>query len=45
MLRNQSEYDFAGGIADSDADQLLKSVQQFAKDAEAWIAARHPHLV
>ena len=23
MVRNQSEYDFAGGIADSDADQLL----------------------
>jgi hypothetical protein len=44
MLRNQSEYDFAGGIADSDADQLLKSVQQFAADAEAWITARHPHL-
>jgi hypothetical protein len=44
MLRNQSEYDFAGGIADTDADQLLKSVQQFATDAEAWITARHPHL-
>jgi hypothetical protein len=44
MLRNQSEYDFAGGIADTDADQLLKSVQQFAADAEAWIAARHPRL-
>jgi hypothetical protein len=45
MLRNQSEYDFAGGIADSDADQLLIEVRKFATDAEAWIATRHPHLV
>ena len=44
MLRNQSEYDFAGGVSDGDADQLLKAVQQFAADAEAWITARHPHL-
>jgi len=45
MLRNQSEYDFAGGIADADADQLLQEVKKFAAEAEAWIAARHPHLV
>jgi hypothetical protein len=44
MLRNQSEYDFAGGISDSDADQLLQEVQRFAPQTEAWIAARHPHL-
>ena len=44
MKRNDCEYDFAGGITDTDADGLLKSVQQFAMDAEAWIAAHHPHL-
>jgi hypothetical protein len=44
MLRNQSEYDFAGGISDSDADQLLLEVKRFASDAEAWIVARHPNL-
>jgi hypothetical protein len=44
MLRNQSEYDFAGGVSDTDADQLLKAVQQFTVDTEAWITARHPHL-
>jgi hypothetical protein len=44
MLRNQSEYDFAGGVADADADQLLKEVQQFAMDAERWIATRYPNL-
>jgi len=44
MLRNQSEYDFAGGVSISDADQLLREVKKFAADAEAWITARHPHL-
>jgi hypothetical protein len=39
-----SEYDFAGGVTDTDADGLLKTVQQFAIDAEAWIKARHPTL-
>src|SRR5277367_89308 len=33
MLRNQSEYDFAGGVSDGDADQLLKAVEQFAVNA------------
>jgi hypothetical protein len=44
MLRNQSEYDFAGGVSDADADQLLREVKKFATDAEAWIKVRHPHL-
>lgn len=44
MLRNQSEYDFAGGISEGDADQLLQEVKKFATQAEAWIAVRHPHL-
>ena len=44
MKRNQCEYDFAGGISDTDADALLKSAKQFAIDAEAWIKMHHPHL-
>jgi hypothetical protein len=44
MKRNASEYDFAGGVTDTDADGLLKTVQQFAIDAEAWIKAKHPRL-
>jgi hypothetical protein len=44
MKRNASEYDFAGGVTDTDADGLLKTVQQFAIDAEAWIKAKHPTL-
>jgi hypothetical protein len=44
IKRNASEYDFAGGVTDTDADGLLKTVQQFAIDAEAWIKAKHPSL-
>jgi len=44
IKRNASEYDFAGGVTDTDADGLLKTVQQFAIDAEAWIKAKHPTL-
>ena len=44
MKRNSCEYDFAGGVSDTDAEGLLKTVRQFAVDAEAWIKARYPHL-
>jgi hypothetical protein len=39
-----SEYDFAGGVTDTDADALLKTVRQFGIDAEAWIKTKHPTL-
>jgi hypothetical protein len=44
MKRNSCEYDAAGGVTDTEADALLKTVRQFAVDAEAWIKARYPHL-
>jgi hypothetical protein len=44
MKRNDCEYDFAGGVSDTDANGLLKTVQQFAVDAESWVKARHPNL-
>ena len=44
MKRNSCEYDFAGGVSDTDAENLLREVRQFALDAEAWIKARYPHL-
>jgi hypothetical protein len=45
MKRNDCEYDFAGGVTETDADGLLKAARQFAIDAEAWVRSRHPHLV
>ena len=44
IKRNASEYDFAGGVSDTDADGLLKTVQQFGIDAEAWVKTYHPKL-
>src|SRR5271155_844094 len=44
MKRNDCEYDFAGGVTDTDADGLLKTVRQFAIDAEAWVKTHHPRL-
>lgn len=44
MKRNDSEYDFAGSISLTEADELVRLVGQFAADAEAWIAANHPAL-
>lgn len=44
MKRNSCEYDFAGGVSDTDAEGLLKAVRQFGVDAEAWIKAHYPHL-
>jgi hypothetical protein len=35
----------AGGVTDTEADGPLKTVRQFAIDAEGWIKARYPHLV
>jgi hypothetical protein len=44
MKRNDCEYDFAGGVSETEADGLLKAAQQFATDAEAWLRANFPHL-
>lgn len=44
IKRNDCEYDFAGGVTETEAVGLLKAVQQFAVDAEAWVKAHHPHL-
>jgi hypothetical protein len=44
IKRNSCEYDFAGGVSDTDAESLLMAVQRVAVDAEAWIKARYPNL-
>jgi SAV_6107-like HEPN len=44
MKRNDCEYDFAGGVTDTEVDGLLKTVQKFVEDVEAWINARYPSL-
>jgi hypothetical protein len=44
IKRNVSEYEFAGGVSDTDAEGLLGAVRTFSKEAEAWITANHPSL-
>ncbi|HEY0782922.1 MAG TPA: hypothetical protein VGE98_10730 [Thermoanaerobaculia bacterium] len=45
IKRNDCEYDFAGGITETEAANLLTEIRKFAVDVEAWIRKRHPHLV
>ena len=45
IKRNVSEYEFAGGVSDTDAEGLLAAVLKFAQEAEAWIKTNHPSLV
>jgi hypothetical protein len=44
MKRNDCEYDFAGGITDTDAEGLVQTAQQFEQEVETWISAHHPTL-
>jgi hypothetical protein len=44
MKRNDCEYGFAGGVSETDAEGLLKAVQQFAVDVETWVKTHHSHL-
>jgi SAV_6107-like HEPN len=45
VKRNASEYDFAGGVSDTDAEGLLNAAQQFAAAVDSWIKTNHPRLV
>lgn len=44
VKRNISEYDFAGGITDTDADGLAKAARDFSAEVAAWLKKRHPEL-
>lgn len=45
IKRNKCEYVSAGGISDTDAQELLTTAERFASDCETWIKKRHPSLV
>jgi hypothetical protein len=45
LKRNSCEYNFAGGVSDTDAKGLLKAVRKFVIDVDAWIKAHHPDLI
>jgi hypothetical protein len=43
--RNNFSYDSPVSISSTDADDLVKTVEAFQQDAEAWIGATDPTLV
>jgi len=43
--RNTLEYDYAGGIAHEEADELLDFVSELKKDVIDWIWKKHPELM
>jgi hypothetical protein len=45
LKRNDSEYDFAGGISQVDADDLVQQVSAFQTTVHAWIASNFPSLM
>jgi hypothetical protein len=42
--RNDFSYDAPLAISDTDVDDLIESVEQFQRDAEAWIKGKDPAL-
>ncbi len=42
--RNEFSYDSPVLISDADADDLLRTVEQFRSAAETWVRTRHPEL-
>ena len=42
--RNILEYDYVGGVSESDADELIKFVKEFRGEVIAWLKEKHPEL-
>jgi hypothetical protein len=42
--RNDFSYDSPVPISDTDAEELVRTVKQFAQQAQAWIRGKHPSL-
>ena len=44
VKRNQAEYDRVGVVSDSEAEELIKFVEEFRKDVYKWLKAEHTEL-
>ena len=42
IKRNQVDYDLAGTVSQTEADELLQKAQQFRDLVEKWISSNHP---
>lgn len=45
MRRNTADYDRAGTISETEADQILTEAEAFRADVLAWLHANHPDLL
>ena len=43
--RNTAEYDAAGTVSQSEADELREFAKELRRDVTAWLKAKHPALV
>ena len=43
--RNIAEYEYAGGISDTEAGELVAFVRSFRNEITSWLERRHPELV
>ena len=43
--RNTAEYDAAGTVSQSEADELRDFVKELRSEVTAWLKANHPALV
>ena len=44
-IRNRSDYERAGLVSDTEAEDLLKLAIRLRADVETWIRAKHPTLI
>ncbi len=45
IKRNETEYDFAGGISDSEAKELIEYAKNLFEDVQTWLKQNHPKLL
>ena len=43
--RNIVEYDYVGGVSESDADELIVFVKEFREEVITWLKKKHPEVL
>jgi hypothetical protein len=43
--RNIVEYDYVGGVSESDADELIEFVKEFKEEVIRWLKKHHSELI
>jgi len=43
--RNTVEYDYVGGVTESDTEELIEFIESFENDVLEWLRFKHPDLI